>query len=165
MPSKRQASVLFPAHCRSTCWMCLNSASASVGETPVIGSDSALAVHSRRRAYEHIRPPRAPMDGRHPEGSRHAERWPARLLWTRVRPLIVGLCEPGRSARERRSRARGASASCAHSEGLKIRSTDAPQEPRRHAEVNEPPHPRVEPLPASARAQSGELVSVGRRGL
>src|SRR5262249_62071922 len=36
---------------------------------------------------------------------------------------------------------------------------------RRLAALHEPPDPRVEPVPPPARAQPGQLVSLGRRGV
>ena len=46
-----------------------------------------------------------------------------------------------------------------------LRAAHAPPAARRRAALHEPALPRVQPLPAAARAQPGELVPVGRRGV
>src|SRR5206468_238245 len=48
---------------------------------------------------------------------------------------------------------------------LGVQTPYSPSERRRLSEIHEPPSPRRQPVPPAARAQPGELVLVGGRGL
>ncbi len=50
-------------------------------------------------------------------------------------------------------------------QGRGVPSADASPQRRRQSEIHKPPDPRSEPVPPPARAQPGQLVPVGRRGV